>query len=100
LLSKLKMKKGREITTAWLQHGTDRIRKFLVKRGHLSARASMHRGEYDAAKNTVPLDLEVTEGPRVQMTVTGAKFSGGELKRLIPIYQEGAVDVDLLAGIF
>src|SRR5580704_1061838 len=96
LLSKLKMKKGREITTAWLQHGTDRIRKFLVKRGHLSARASMRRGEYDAAKNTVPLDLEVTEGPRVQVTVTGAKFSGGELKRLIPIYQEGAVDVDLL----
>lgn len=96
LLSKLKIKKGREITTAWLQRGTDRIRKFLVKRGHLSARASMRRGEYDAAKNTVPLDLEVTEGPRVQVTVTGAKFAGGELKRLIPIYQEGAVDVDLL----
>jgi outer membrane protein insertion porin family len=96
LLSKLKMKKGREITSAWLQKGTDRIRKFLVKKGHLSARASMHRGEYDVAKNTVPLDLDVTEGPRVEMSVTGAKFSGGELKRLIPIYQEGAVDVDLL----
>ncbi len=96
LLSKLKMKAGREITSAWLQKGTDRIREFLVKKGHLSARASMHRGEYDVAKNMVPLNLEVTEGPRVEMTVTGAKFSGGELKRLIPIYQEGAVDVDLL----
>jgi outer membrane protein insertion porin family len=96
LLSKLKMKKGREITSAWQQHGTDRIRKFLVKKGHLSARASMHRGDYDAAKNSVPLDLEVTEGPRVEVTVTGAKFSRGELKRLIPVYEEGAVDVDLL----
>jgi outer membrane protein insertion porin family len=96
LLSKLKMKKGREITSAWLQHGTDRIRKFMVKKGHLSARASMHRGEYDAAKNSVPLDLDVTEGPRVEVMVTGAKFSGGELKRLIPVYEEGAVDVDLL----
>jgi outer membrane protein assembly factor BamA len=95
-LSRLKMKAGREITSARLQRGTGRIRKFLVKKGHLSARASMRRGEYDVAKNTVSLDLDVTEGPRVQVTVTGAKFSGGDLKRLIPIYQEGAVDVDLL----
>ena len=28
--------------------------------------------------------------------MTGAKFSKGELKRLIPVYQEGAVDTDLL----
>jgi outer membrane protein insertion porin family len=96
ILSRLKMRAGGEITSARQQRGTDRIRKFLVKRGHLSSRASVHRGEYDAAKNTIPLDLDVTEGPRVQMKVTGAKFSGGDLKKLIPIYQEGAVDTDLL----
>src|SRR5260370_6791010 len=96
ILSRLKMKAGSEITSARLQKGTDRIRKFLVKKGHLSARAGVHRGNYDAAKNTTPLDLDVTEGPRVKMTVTGAKFSAGELKKLIPIYQEGAVDADLL----
>src|SRR5216683_7187686 len=96
ILSRLKMKAGSEITSVRLQKGTDRIRKFLVKKGHLSARAGVHRGNYDAAKNAIPLDLDVTEGPRVQMTVTGAKFSAGELKKLIPIYQEGAVDADLL----
>ena len=96
LLSRLKMKAGSEVTSARLQRGTDRIRKFLVKKGHLSARAAMRRGNYDAAKNTIPLDLDVREGPRVQMNVTGAKFSAGELKKLIPIYQEGAVDADLL----
>jgi outer membrane protein assembly factor BamA len=96
ILSRLRLKTGREITSARLQKGTDRIRKFLVKKGHLSARAGVRRGNYDAAKNAIPLDLDVTEGPRVQMTVTGAKFSAGELKKLIPIYQEGAVDADLL----
>jgi outer membrane protein insertion porin family len=96
LLSRLKMRPGREITSARIQHGTDRIRKFLVKKGHLSARAGVRRGEYDAAKNTISLDLEVTEGPRVKVTVTGAKFSSGELKKLIPVYQEGAIDADLL----
>jgi outer membrane protein assembly factor BamA len=96
ILSRLKMKTGSEITSAKLQRGTDRIRKYLAKKGHLSGRASVRRGAYDAAKNTIPLDLDVTEGPRVKVTLAGAKFSEGELKKLIPIYQEGAVDADLL----
>jgi outer membrane protein insertion porin family len=96
ILSRLRMKAGSEVTAAKLQRGTDRIRKYLVKKGHLSGRAAVRRGNYDVAKNTVPLDLEVTEGPRVKVTITGAKFSEGELKKLIPIYQEGAVDADLL----
>jgi outer membrane protein insertion porin family len=96
LLSRLKMKPGQLVTTARIQRGTDRIRKFLVKKGRLSARATVRRSEYNAAKNTITLALEVTEGPQVDLAVTGAKFSKGELKRLIPVYQEGAVDTDLL----
>src|SRR5438552_2061163 len=96
ILSRLRMKSGGEITSAKLQRGTDRIRKFLVKKGHLSGRAAVRRDNYDAAKNTIPLDLDVTEGPRVQVSLKGAKFSKSELKKLIPIYQEGAVDADLL----
>lgn len=96
LISRLKMKVGQPVTTERIQRGTTRIRKFLVKKGRLSARAAVRRGEYNAAKNTVPLELEVTEGPQVQLAVTGAKLSNGELKRLVPVYQEGAVDTDLL----
>jgi len=96
ILSRLKMKAGDEVTTARIQRGTDRIRKFLAKKGRLNARASVRRGEYNVAQNTIPLQLEVTEGPKVELAVTGAKFSNGELKRLIPVYQEGAVDTDLL----
>jgi outer membrane protein insertion porin family len=96
IVSRLKMKQGSQLTSARIQRGTDRIRKFLVKKGHLNARAVVHRGEYDRARNTVPLEVDVTEGPRVQLVVKGAKFSGGDLKKLVPVYQEGAVDVDLL----
>jgi outer membrane protein insertion porin family len=96
ILSRMKMKPGTAITSAKLQRGTDRIRKYLVKKGHLSGRASVRRGNYDSLKSTIPLELEVTEGPLVRITVTGAKLSGGELKKLIPVYQEGAVDADLL----
>src|SRR6266446_3497608 len=96
ILSRFKMKAGSAITSAKLQRGTDRIRKYLVKKGHLSGRASVRRDSYDSAKNTIPLELDVAEGPSIKITVTGAKFSGGELKKLIPVYQEGAVDADLL----
>ncbi|HEX8837216.1 MAG TPA: POTRA domain-containing protein [Candidatus Acidoferrum sp.] len=96
LLSHFKMKAGQAITSARLQRGTERVRRFLAKKGHLSARVSVRRGEFDAAKNTAAIFLEVTQGPRVDVSVSGAKFSEGDLKRLIPIYQEGAVDPDLL----
>jgi outer membrane protein assembly factor BamA len=96
ILRGFRIKAKTTITSARIQRGTERIRKFLVKKGHLNARAVVRRGEYDAAKNTVPLELDVTEGPRVKVVVTGAKFSGGEMKRLVPVYQEGAVDADLL----
>jgi len=62
----------------------------------LIARAVVRRGQYDSKTNTLPLDLEVTQGPGVKLQVVGAKFSKGELKRLVPVYQEGAVDADLL----
>jgi outer membrane protein assembly factor BamA len=96
LLSRLKIKAGQPLTSARIDKGTDRIRKFLVKKGHLNARASVRRGAYDRAQNTIPLELEVTEGPRVQIAVAGVKISTGQLKKLVPVYQEGSVDVDLL----
>src|ERR1700675_4648251 len=96
ILKRLKMKPGRPITSARLQSGTDRIRKYLVKKGNLIARAVVRRGAYDAATNSISLDLEVSQGPGVKLQVVGAKFSKGDLKKLVPVYQEGAVDADLL----
>ncbi len=96
LLSKLKLRAGRELTSARLEASRERIRKYLVSKGRLEARAIIRRGEYDPGKNTLPLDLEATEGPRIRVLVTGAKLSNRDIKKLIPIYQERAIDADLL----
>src|ERR1700676_701529 len=96
LLGKSRLRPGTEVTSARLQSAMERIRKYLVKKGRLEARAVIRRGEYDASGNVLPIDLEAAEGPRVRVVVTGAKFSNGTLKRLIPIYQERAIDPDLL----
>ena len=96
LLKLFRLKTGNEITIARVQSGTDRIRKFMEKTGHLSARVSVRRGDYDAATDSLPLTLEVTEGPKVLLSVEGAKFSRRDLQKLIPVYQERSVDADLL----
>ena len=96
LLSRFKLHAGSEITAKRMADGVERIRKFLVKKGHLSARAVVHRGAYDATSNSVPLELDVSEGPKVRVQVSGARVSSGELRKLLPIYQEGTVDADLL----
>jgi outer membrane protein assembly complex protein YaeT len=96
MLLRARFRAGQEITLRRLQGGSERIHKFLTKKGHLSARASVRRGEYDPVKKTIPIELESSEGPRVRVTLTGAKLSTGTLHKLIPIYQEGAVDTDLL----
>lgn len=96
LLSVLKLKPGAPLTLAKVQNAVERVRKFMEKRQHLSARVSVRRGEYDATQNTVGMTLDVTEGPRVLVEVEGAKISKSELRRLVPVYQEGSVDTDLL----
>jgi outer membrane protein insertion porin family len=96
LVKLTKLSKGRELTVARVQSSIERLRKFLEKKGHLSARVSVRRGEYESGSNTIPLTLEVTEGPRVLVVVEGAKFSRADLKKLVPVYQEGSVDTDLL----
>jgi len=96
LLSRFKLRTKREIAAKRISDGTERIRKFLIKKGYLGARAIVHRGTYDAASNTVSLELDVSQSPKVQVEVTGTRISSGALRKLLPIYQEGSVDPDLL----
>ncbi|MBI3485078.1 MAG: hypothetical protein HY012_08005, partial [Acidobacteria bacterium] len=96
LLRQARLKPGKEVTEASLDRGAERVRKYLTKRGHLSARVNVRRGEYDAKSNTVPLILDIFAGAKVRVELKGAKISDKKLRKLLPIFQEGAVDEDLL----
>src|SRR3989449_11657268 len=92
VLGRSKLKPGREVTLALLNRATERVRKLLVGKDHLGARVSLRRGTYDPKSNTLPLEFEVTTGPKVRVEVAGAKISAKTLRKLLPIYQEGSVD--------
>lgn len=96
LISKTKLKTGKTFDSKKVQHGEDRVHDYLVKQGFLGARATIDRGGFIAPSDQVPMALEVVAGPRVKVEVTGAKIPAKELKRRVPVFQEGAVDPDLL----
>jgi len=96
LRSHLKIGEGGPITVERLNRVADRARKWLTGKNYLGARVTIHRGAYDAKSNRVPLDFAMYAGLEVRVAVEGAKISAGNLRKLIPIYQEGSVDQDLL----
>jgi outer membrane protein assembly complex protein YaeT len=96
LRGRLKLKQGSEITSDRLNRDAESARKWLAQKDYLGARVTLHRGAYDAESNTVPLEVTFYAGLEVRVTVEGAKVPDRTLRKLVPIYQEGAVDEDLL----
>jgi len=96
ILRRSKISSNKELTAARLSRGSQRLKKYLVNQGYLGAGALITPGTYDPASNRVPLKFEVTAGPRVRIDLSGARLSKGKLRKLLPIYAEGAVDEDLL----
>jgi outer membrane protein insertion porin family len=96
LLRESKLSKKQALTVEAVSRASQRIKKFLVNQGYLGAGVVISRQAYDAEENRVPLTLEVTAGPRVRVEVSGARVRKSRLRKLLPIYAEGAVDEDLL----
>jgi outer membrane protein insertion porin family len=93
---KLKLKRGTQVTEDRIERGTERLRTYLVSAGYLEARVSATRGDYDPKSMTLPLAVDVVAGPQVSVTVTGTKISAKQIRKLVPVYEEGDVDPDLL----
>jgi outer membrane protein assembly complex protein YaeT len=96
LLHRLRISPKTAVTASGLSRDNERLKKFLVNQGYLGAGGVITRGMYDAKSNMVPLTIAVTAGPRVRVEIQGAHLSKSQQRKLIPIFEEGAVDEDLL----
>src|SRR6202140_1426422 len=96
LRSRVKLKEGATVTVDRLTRAADRARKWLAGKDYLGARATIHRGAYDTQSNRVPIEVTMYAGLEGRVVVEGAKVPAATLRKLVPIYQEGAVDEDLL----
>ena len=70
--------------------------KHYQSQDRLEADVKLESAQYDPASRTMSYRFTATRGPLVKVLVDGAKMSNERVKRLIPVYEEGTVDEDLL----
>ena len=92
----LRLKAKTRVTSEALERSVQNGRKWLIGRGYLGARVSVVRGAYEPDTNRVALQASVFAQLKVRVQVLGAKVSESVLRSLLPIYEEGTVDEDLL----
>ncbi len=93
---RLNFKPKTKVTSEALERSVENSRKWLIARGYLGARVSVVRGAYEPDTNQVALQASVFAQLKVRVQVLGTKISDSTLRSLLPIYEEGAVDEDLL----
>ena len=60
------------------------------------AKVNLDSMTYGRETNRATPKLTIEAGPRIEVNTVGAKISSKRLQRLVPIYEERAVDHDLL----
>ncbi|MGA8299603.1 MAG: POTRA domain-containing protein, partial [Terriglobales bacterium] len=91
-----KLHSGDPVISSRIMRALQRIRTRYQKQDRLLAQVSLAKSEYHADRNTVDYTFEIDRGPVVEIDSEGYRLSQRTLRRLVPIYQEGAVDEDLL----
>jgi outer membrane protein insertion porin family len=86
----------RPYNEARLERGLEKLRSLYLNKDFLQARIAVQKLDWDTDRNVVIPHLEVLPGPKVSVNIEGAKVSKGNLRTLIPVYQERTVDRELL----
>jgi outer membrane protein insertion porin family len=87
---------GERVTAARITNALQRLRKKLQKQQRVLAQVSIAELKYRAESNVVDYTFLIEPGPVVVVYAQGFHVSRGTLKKEIPVYQENALDNDLL----
>ncbi|MDE1177621.1 MAG: POTRA domain-containing protein [Edaphobacter sp.] len=93
---KAKIKQGSKVSRDTVSNALSRLRKQYQKNNRLEATVSMQKQTYVPSRGQVDYEFKVNQGPAVKVLVEGAKISGARLHLLVPIFEEGTIDNDLL----
>jgi outer membrane protein insertion porin family len=90
------MKSGDRLTASRVRNSLQRLRKRFQKQDRALAQVLIASQQYQADKNAVDFAFQIDPGPVVLITAQGYHVSRGVMKKEIPVYEENAVDDDLL----
>jgi outer membrane protein assembly factor BamA len=91
-----KLKRNSKVNRNTVSRALGKLRKYYNKRERLAATVSLTSKEYVPPSNRLNYTFLAHQGPVVQVQVAGAKISRGQLEKLVPVYEEGTIDQDLL----
>ena len=91
-----KLKQNSKVGRNTVSRALSRLRKRYAKRNRLSATVSLTSKEYVPPSNRLNYTFLAHQGPLVLVKVEGAKISRSQIEKLVPVYEEGTVDQDLL----
>jgi outer membrane protein insertion porin family len=91
-----KLKRNSKVNRNTVSRALTRLRKSYSKRGHLAATITLTSKNYSPDVNHLNYTFLAQEGPVVDVRVQGAKIDQDEIQKLVPVYEEGTVDQDLL----
>jgi outer membrane protein assembly factor BamA len=86
----------RQVTDSRTRAGLQGIQARYQKDHRLTNRVELEKLEYDAERRRVQSTVDVEPGPKINVKAVEAKVSSRVLKRYVPVYEERAVDNDLL----
>jgi outer membrane protein insertion porin family len=89
-----KLKPGAPVERETVNRALNGALKFYQKQKRLEAEIKLDSKKYAAHK--IEFSFTANKGPIVHVLVEGASLKKDQLKRLIPIFEEGTVDDDLL----
>ncbi len=91
-----KLHSGDPVVSSRITRALQRIRRRYQKQNRLLALVEVASRTYHSERNRVDYVFKVDRGPVVEIAAEGFKLSQRVLHRLVPIYEEGALDDDLL----
>ncbi len=84
------------ISSDRVSRALQRVRKRYQKQNRLVAQVALAERKYRPDRNLVDYTFQINRGPLVDLAADGFKIRQGVLKKNVPIYEEGALDDDLL----
>ena len=91
-----KLRPGDPVSTEHVTRALTRLRKQYAKNSRLEAQIGVVDRRYHADTNRLDYVFRIVRGPVVNVAVSGADIGKSKLHRYIPVYEEHAVDDDLL----
>ena len=91
-----RMHPGDPASALRVSNALDRLRKKYQKQNRLLVQVSIPERNYRPEANAVDYTFDIQPGPTVDIMAEGFKVSRKVLKKNVPVYEENALDDDLL----